>query len=686
MLQHTRSVSHPARLLLAFSVLCSLILLASQEAIGSPSPDRVLATINGLSPQHPDYDQTIPPLTVTQGDYEVMRERILKPYRLIMGPDFDVDNRNFRRYVLEQAINQSLLLRLITSKPRGFSNELRNTIVRLPAAYSRGDRSVFYPERYYKILAMQGTTAAEFETRVLEELVRSKEFSEYAIPVEIFESMAEWELANLGGARTVSVQRFQASEFKDDVEVTVHGLNQWYAANLETLRNPPAPYVNISYLILDKTIVEQNTTVSKSTVSEAELEAYFEKNKAFFQGPEQRQVRHILLAVDADAPEATRELVRDSAQTLAEQLQAEPNRFAQYIARFSEDEEAATHGEDLGWVTEANSPPQLREAIFSLEPDTVSEVIEGPSGFHVTMVAQVQPNNSKSLNGIRNNVREKMRQELAAIRFDDMIRNLTEILASGNPKAVDIGYIQIKLKQLNDFNDEDLFRWGRINGVTRLGLVPPHMALNKYFKPKPGLRAILNHPRVLEAAFSARVTQDHLPSNLIEVSPETYVVVTSRIQQTRLLPTVRSARDYPNVDMQTDLSLKLARRTGLETLRALREGEPPVNFSEPEVVSRIDPGTLTGAEVEAAMMTPEEALPRFIGADTATGFSVLKVHAAPKGQEPATEVFEKMAYKFRQYQAIFDHLNWIYNTFMLDAAVELIDDNKPRFIYPWGSP
>ena len=101
-------------------------------------------------------------------------------------------------------------------------------------------------------------------------------------------------------------------------------------------------------------------------VTDREIEQYFEKHRPEY--TREYRVRHILLNSREKAEE-----VRDMIGSRS---------FSYLANRYSVDPEAGRGG-DLGYLTKGNMIPELEQAIFSLEPGQVSEIVKSRFGYHI---------------------------------------------------------------------------------------------------------------------------------------------------------------------------------------------------------------------------------------------------------------------------------------------------------------
>jgi parvulin-like peptidyl-prolyl isomerase len=135
------------------------------------------------------------------------------------------------------------------------------------------------------------------------------------------------------------------------------------------------------------------------TVSEDEVEAYYESHKDEYVEQESRRVRHILISpyVDAAGNTVTSTPTQDdweAAKAEAEQVRSEILNGADFVTAvetYSDDELSIEDGGDLGPVIRGQTTPAFEEAVFSLQKNKLSEPVKTPSGYHLIEVTDITP-------------------------------------------------------------------------------------------------------------------------------------------------------------------------------------------------------------------------------------------------------------------------------------------------------
>ena len=123
-------------------------------------------------------------------------------------------------------------------------------------------------------------------------------------------------------------------------------------------------------------------------VSEVEIGIFYHAHPDKFHVPERRIARHILISINPDYPENTRENARRRIEELAEVLKRKPHKFAGLALKNSECPTAFNGGE-LGTLAAGKLYPQLDEALFALKENEISKVVETEIGFHLIQCQKI---------------------------------------------------------------------------------------------------------------------------------------------------------------------------------------------------------------------------------------------------------------------------------------------------------
>lgn len=148
--------------------------------------------------------------------------------------------------------------------------------------------------------------------------------------------------------------------------------------------------------------------ISTVKVSDADAKAFYKENIAKFKYPDKVRASHILIA--ANPEEITEKLMSDPAnknlskseiqakvdKELAKQLEKakkiladvkkDPASFAAIAQSDSDDTQSAKQGGDLGFFGKQEMVEPFAKAAFNQKPNTISDVIQTPYGYHIILV------------------------------------------------------------------------------------------------------------------------------------------------------------------------------------------------------------------------------------------------------------------------------------------------------------
>ena len=129
------------------------------------------------------------------------------------------------------------------------------------------------------------------------------------------------------------------------------------------------------------------------TVSDDDLRSYYDQHKAEFIEGEQRHVAHVMVSNENDAKQVYAKLNGGSD-------------FDEVAKKSSRDFVTAGSGGDLGWITADKVPPTFKE-VLSLPAGSLSQPIKSASGWHVIKVLEIKPSRQRTLDEVKDKVRER---------------------------------------------------------------------------------------------------------------------------------------------------------------------------------------------------------------------------------------------------------------------------------------
>jgi peptidyl-prolyl cis-trans isomerase C len=145
------------------------------------------------------------------------------------------------------------------------------------------------------------------------------------------------------------------------------------------------------------------------SVSDEELERFYNENSDRLTLPEQVRVRHVLLSWQPMGTGDDRKALYDKMQALLDRARAGED-FAQLATDHSNDS-TRVDGGDVGMFRRGQMMPAFEHAAFALQPGEISDIVETPYGLHIIKLEERQEARLLPLEEIREQLRDHLSEE-----------------------------------------------------------------------------------------------------------------------------------------------------------------------------------------------------------------------------------------------------------------------------------
>ncbi|KGI56154.1 peptidylprolyl isomerase [Campylobacter sp. MIT 97-5078] len=126
-------------------------------------------------------------------------------------------------------------------------------------------------------------------------------------------------------------------------------------------------------------IVYQQKLAQNVKISDAQIKAFYDKNKQAFVDPAAAKARHILVENEAEAKNIINELKNLKGDALTQ-------KFAELARTKSKDPGSAAKGGDLGWFDAQSMVKPFADAAFSLKKGEISKTpVKTQFGYHIIL-------------------------------------------------------------------------------------------------------------------------------------------------------------------------------------------------------------------------------------------------------------------------------------------------------------
>ena len=548
---------------------------------------------------------------VSQQEYDAAVRSRLDQMRSMMGGQFDAqafDTPVMHKAVLDELINTRLIATEAAKANFSASDaQLRDTIQSIPAVQEDGR---FSNARYREALAAQGMTPVMFESQLRRDLALQQVLAPVAQSVVVPTVTLDWLISIATERRQVQLLKFNVADYLSKVTVSDADVKAFYDANRAAFELPER--VDAQYVVLD-----QNAVNAKIAVSDADIQSFYDQNQARFRQEEQRRASHILITVDKSASTADREAARKKAEALDVQAKAPGADFAKLARENSQDPGSAANGGDLDWFGHGTMVKAFEDAAFGLKQGEISGVVPTDYGFHIIKLTGVRPAVVKPLAEVRTQIQNEVRQQLAARQFAEAAEQFTNLVYeqsdSLDPAANKFG---LKIQQAD--------------GLTRTA---PAQANSQPLD-------VRTNPKVLQALFSEEVLREKRNSGVIELAPNTLVAVrVSKYEPATVRPLADVAGTIAG-ELKQQKAADLARAAGEARLKALQATDSQAGFGPVVTVARTTPQGVPPAVLNVVMKAPVDKLPAYVGATAGDAFVIARISKVEPAAAPAPAVVE----------------------------------------------
>ena len=414
--------------------------------------------------------------------FEVQQAVNTQKRRLIamMGESIDpamLDDDLLGAQALEGIINQRLLMQSADDMRLVVSERELGTVVAGMEQFQLDGQ--FSPEVYKSVLASAGYTPASFRQGLAQDLVLNQvrsglAGSDFATPRELAVNATI-----TAEQRDVRYLTLPVAGFRQDAEVSDAQIEQWYSANAAAYMTEES--VDLEY-------IELHVDDFREPVSEDVLREQFEMTRDEYQYQTENRVSHILFEQgDGEADDAFQGRIAAAQQALADGRD-----FAELAGEISADFGSAASGGDLGFSGGDAFPPEMEEAIASLEPGELSEPVTTDAGVHLILLTERRAGESISFEELRPELEQTIQLSEARVNLLRTVEDLRDLVFNAEGLAGPAEELALTVRDAE--------------GVTR--------------NQPDGLFA---NARLIAAAYSDDVLNQGHNSEVMELSPEHFV-------------------------------------------------------------------------------------------------------------------------------------------------------------------
>ena len=382
-----------------------------------------------------------------------------------------------------------------------------------------------------QVEATSGMGVAEFEGLIGEGLLEEKFRELVTDGMSVSPAEVEREFRRRNDKVKISYVVIKPDDLESKVEAGDADLSAYFEKNKAKYNVPERRVVQYAFLDLEQLRLRAN-------ISQDQIRAYYDAHIDQYKQPDRAHVAHILFKTigktDAEAEE-----IRKKAEDVLKKAKSGAN-FGDLAKQYSEDT-SKDKGGDLDWIVRGQTVPEFEQAAFSLPIGSVSDLVKTQYGLHIIKVIARQMARTQAL--------DEVYPQILGLLQEDQAQRAAEDLS---------GQISAEIRRSGRVSIDDLAKKFNL----KFGQTPP-LEVNQPI-PEAG-----NSPELAETIFRLRPGDDSAPIH----TDKGYAVISVKEDQPSHPATLAEVRDRVLADYRREKATDLAKSRAEELARRAKGGE-----------------------------------------------------------------------------------------------------------------
>jgi len=377
---------------------------------------------NGLTSADPNSDQVVAEIgksTVTVSEVQQQVRNVLQSQRL--PPEYAAT-------IIPQLVDQAIAERAVAyeAEQLGFrvsDHDLAETL----RSFSFGSLP---PDQYQQYVEQQvGLTVPAFEDNVRVKIFEDEIENLVVEGIIVTPAQAEAEYRRRSQKIKVDYIGFSSGKVMADLKPSAEEINAYFIKNKGFFNVPETRDLQVI-------VADQAKVADTIQLTDAQIQDYYNSHKDEYRTPERVRARHILLST-ANKPKDEVAKIQAQADALLKQIKAGGD-FAELAKKNSQDPGSAQKGGDLGWVSRGQMVKNFEDAVFTLKPNEISNVVTTEYGFHIIQVLEKQPAHLQSLDEVKPAITVTLKNQTVFDRMQELADKARAELAKAPKNAEQI--------------------------------------------------------------------------------------------------------------------------------------------------------------------------------------------------------------------------------------------------------
>lgn len=399
----------------------------------------------------------------------------------------------------------------------------------IPTAFAGG---TFVGNDQYaaQVEAASGMGVAEFEDLVGKGLLEEKFRELVTDGMTVSPAEVQQEFQRRNDKIKISYVVIKPDDLQSKIEASEADLSAYFEKNKARYNVPERRVVQYAFLDLEQLRLRAN-------ISQDQIRSYYDQHIDSYKLPDRAHVAHILFKTvgktDAEAEE-----IRKNAEDVLKKAKSGAN-FADLAKQYSEDT-TKDKGGDLDWIVRGQTVPEFEQAAFSLPIGSVSDLVKTQYGFHIIKVIDRQNARTQTLDQVFPQILQTLQEESAQRQAEDVS-----------------GQISAEIRRSGRVSIDDLAKKFSL----KMGQTPP-------LEANQPIAEVGNSPELTETIFRLRPGDDSAPIH----TDKGYVVISVKEDQPAHPATLAEVRDRVLADYRREKATDLAKSRAEELAKQAKSG------------------------------------------------------------------------------------------------------------------
>ena len=351
---------------------------------------------------------------VSVGDKDFFQRDVTQAYQQfaqnLAGMKFDEET--IKKQAIQKLVSDEVLLQHVQDEKLLVSDSVARDFIQGLEYFQKDGQ--FDKNQYQNLLASQNMTSDEFVARikkalVMEQFQKTITDSAFVTPAQVSNFFKIQNQKRDLEYVTVPVTASSQSVTDDEI-------NQYFQQHQDAFQTDEQVSIQYVELSLDKLAAQVKPT-------EEQLKAYYQEQKAQFSSKERRRISHILFAFTKDTSADQQALQK--AQQAKQALQHKD--FAALAAELSDDKLTAKKGGDLGLFNVGVMEKSFEEVAARLKLGEVSEPVKSAFGYHLIKVTELTAGDEKPYEAVKAELTKAYQKAQAENQFTALGEKLAQV-------------------------------------------------------------------------------------------------------------------------------------------------------------------------------------------------------------------------------------------------------------------